>query len=484
MILLTDELLLNYQRCHRRAFLEISGNPSDREPPGDYLRKIMTDSAQNRRTILNEAPYSRPDYPRGDWQAGVAATLELMRQGCDRIYHGLLTTPGPRDSTLLVKPDLLVREPGASALGDWRYGISQVKLSRRPKLEYQLTATFQTSVLAAVQQVWPDGAWLILRGRSPYRVPLADRLPEMESLLQDCLDQMIEGDEPDVFIARSRCSMCSWYGHCHAIATEQRHLSLLPGVTPKRYDYLQELGITTLAALEETDPAILAPLPGFGPEVAQRLVDQAYASLTDRPVLIGNFPRPPRLQAPIELFFDIEAEPELELAYLHGVLVLDRFKQRQTFHGLIAEKPEEEQRVWEEFVALVSEYRDAPIFHFCSYEAETVRRYGVRYGTDPAVITQILDRFIDVHYWATQTAIMPVESYALKNLARWVGFDWRDADANGAQSIFWYDEWLATGDRSYLDRILRYNEDDCVATYRVKEWLAEFVWGMAQPEVG
>jgi predicted RecB family nuclease len=484
MVLLTDDLLLNYQRCHRRAFLEVNGNPEDREPIGDYLRKILSDSAQNRRQILDEAPYSQPEYDREDWRAGVRATLGLMAQGVDRIYHGVLSTPGPRGSTLLIKPDLLVREPGESGFGDWRYSISQIKLSRRPKLEYQLTATFQTSVLAAVQGSWPGAAWLLLRGRGPYAVPLAERLAEMEGLLEDCLDQLIDGHEPEVFIARSRCSMCSWYGHCHALATEQRHLSLLPGVTPKRYSFLQELGITSLAALEGTDPAILAPLPGFGPEVAQRLVDQAYATLTDRPVLIGNFPRPPRLQAPIELFFDIEAEPELELAYLHGVMVLDRFKQRQTFHGLIAEQPDQEQRVWEEFVALVSLYRDAPIFHFCSYEAETVRRFGARYGTDPAVIDQILDRFIDVHYWATQTAIMPVESYALKNLARWVGFDWRDAEANGAQSIYWYDQWLATGERSYLDRILRYNEDDCIATYHVKEWLAEFVWGVAQSEVG
>ena len=31
-----------------------------------------------------------------------------------------------------------------------------------------------------------------------------------------------------------------------------------------------------------------------------------------------------------------------------------------------------------------------------------------------------------------------------------------------------------TGDRSYLEAILRYNEDDCRATYHIKDWLVQF----------
>ena len=64
-----------------------------------------------------------------------------------------------------------------------------------------------------------------------------------------------------------------------------------------------------------------------------------------------------------------------------------------------------------------------------------------------------------------------MESYALKNIARWLGFEWRDTKANGAQAICWYDEWLKTSDRTFLDMIVRYNEDDCRATFHVKDWL-------------
>lgn len=40
-------------------------------------------------------------------------------------------------------------------------------------------------------------------------------------------------------------------------------------------------------------------------------------------------------------------------------------------------------------------------------------------------------------------------------------------------SIVWYDEWLTTGNRELLDRIVQYNEDDVRATYHVKKWLAQ-----------
>jgi len=44
------------------------------------------------------------------------------------------------------------------------------------------------------------------------------------------------------------------------------------------------------------------------------------------------------------------------------------------------------------------------------------------------------------------------------------------------QCIYWYDQWLETGDRTFLgDVIQRYNEDDCRATRHIKDWLVNFV---------
>ncbi|HEY9847469.1 MAG TPA: TM0106 family RecB-like putative nuclease, partial [Candidatus Caenarcaniphilales bacterium] len=179
--------------------------------------------------------------------------------------------------------------------------------------------------------------------------------------------------------------------------------------------------------------------------------------------------------ATIELYFDIEAEPGLNLAYLHGVLVVDRQSQTQVFHPLLAENPEDERLVWQQFLELVQAYPAAPIFHFCAYEAQTVVRLAKLYQTPPEWVKPLLERFVDLHALITQAVILPIESYTLKFIAQWLGFRWRDPAANGAQSIYWYTQWQQTGDRAFLEAILCYNEDDCRATYHVKDWFVRFI---------
>jgi len=139
--------------------------------------------------------------------------------------------------------------------------------------------------------------------------------------------------------------------------------------------------------------------------------------------------------------------------------------------------------VWQQFLDLVWQYPTAPIFHFCPFEVQTVERLAKLYGTPPQRIRPLLTRFVDLHERVTRLVTLPVESYALKPIARWLGFNWRDPNANGAQSIYWYAQWLSTGDRAYLDAILTYNEDDCRATYHAKVWLVNFLQRAYQAEL-
>jgi predicted RecB family nuclease len=53
--------------------------------------------------------------------------------------------------------------------------------------------------------------------------------------------------------------------------------------------------------------------------------------------------------------------------------------------------------------------------------------------------------------------------YSLKTLAKFLGFSWRDTHPSGAASIEWYDRYVM-GERDAKNRILEYNEDDCLAT--------------------
>jgi predicted RecB family nuclease len=488
-LVITDEILLSYQRCSRRAFLDLYEQEEQRDQPNDYSLKLRRSSQEHQRWVLEQhQPVHTLSYPRQDWKAAAAATLELMQQGVERIAHGVLHVSWGDRLDLVSYPKLLVRQPDPCRWGDWHYVPVDIKLGKRPKADYQIVAAFQAYLLSELQGRLPDNSWLVLRQRGAYAVCLEEMLPRMEEVLQECIRTLSDPQEPEVFIAHSRCDLCHWYSHCYAIAQADHHLSLLPGVTPTRYAQLQALKVQTVEALANLSPKSLEGLPGFGAQVAHRLVQQAKATATqqalpyvepaadaegegDRPLLsTEELPT-----AAVELYFDVEAAPEQNLIYLHGILVVDHEAQTEAFHALLAESVEDEPQVWQQFLTLVERYPNAPIFHFCPYEAQVIRKLAIAHGMPETNLEPLMQRFVDVHERITRVAVLPIESYALKSIARWVGFQWRDLEANGAQSICWYDQWQTTGDRTYLDAILRYNEDDCRATYQVKHWLAQFV---------
>ncbi len=499
-MLIDAEQLTNYQRCHRRAYLDVYGDLEQRDATNEYLLKLIQDSQEHQRLFIQKHHLTQPSYTPDDWQAAHNATLELMQQGVEQIYQGVLLAETADGITLKSNPDLLIKQSGRSLFGDWLYAPMEIKLGKRPKMEYQIAVAFHALVAAEVQGAWCEEAWLLLRERGTFSVDLWEMLPRMQEILDGCIQMLVQQQEPEVFIARSRCSLCHWLSHCHTIAKSDYHLSLLPGVTPTRYLQLQALNLTTVRSLAEINPADLEPLPGFGRETAYKLVRQARSALHNQALLVeeslsvtgvnfaGNnraalssyYPHPILAAsgiptASVELYFDIEAEPSLNLAYLHGVLVVDRSANSQTFYPLLAESPADEVQVWERFLELVWQYPNAPIFHFCPYELQTVERLAKLYSTPSHQVKPLLSRFVDLHERITQLVTLPVESYALKPIARWLGFNWRDPSANGAQSICWYSQWLSTGDRTYLDSILTYNEDDCRATHHVKDWLVGFL---------
>lgn len=478
-MLFTDALLLDYKRCQRRAFLNTYGNRQQQDPERDFLLKLRQESQIHVEKVLLE---SYPDFQRpladvSNPKALAQATEALMQEGVSCIYHGVLLRSHlfqGHTIDLLATPHLLIKQPGQSKFGDWQYYSTSIQLGRRPKPEYKMIAAYHADLLTTIQGVTPKTAQIILRRHLPTFVELDSWIPRMRETLFECLEMLVKQQEPEVFISRQRCSLCHWHSHCYTIAQSQQHLSLVPGITPNRYESLQTLGVVTVEALAATSPGNLSEFIGL--EVASQLQQQAQSIVENRAFRKHNssqhWPNIP--SSPIEFYFDIEAEPEQNLDYLLGVLQVNHLDNTQIFYPLLAEKPEDEKSIWQNFLKLVKTEPKAPIFHFSEYEVETIKRLAYLYGTPVAEIYPILARCVDLHQKVTQFVTLPVESYSLKSLANWIGFHWRDQGVSGDQCVCWYDQWLKTGDRAFLAAILRYNEDDCRATFHLKNWMSHF----------
>ncbi len=489
-MLLTDELLLNYKRCQRRTFLDVCGNPQNREPDKDFLLKLRRENRAHidRVLIKLDRNYHRVEAPYRDWQTKAKETEYLMQQGVECIYEGALALNVDQldlfadkeltfeDVTTVGYPQLLIKQLGKSKYGDWFYVPVSVKLGRRPKPEYKLIAAFHAHLLACLQETTKLTSQIILKDYQTYTVNLEQWIPKTKQTIVDCLQVLNQSEKPEVFISRQRCNLCHWYNYCYQDAKTQQHLSLVPGITPHRYEHLQAKGIVTLNKLATASASELGEVLGF--EIASDLIQQAQSLLENLAMLKWNYDssfHSTIADTSIELYFDIEAEPERNVDYLLGVLLVDRSKNEEIFYAFLAETPEEEEKVWNNFLSLVALYDRAPIFHYSEYEVETIQRLAALYCTPNSQIEAILSRCIDLHWHVTNSVTLPVESYSLKALANWLGFEWRDRSANGEQSVCWYDRWLETGDRDLLESILRYNEDDCSATLHLKEWLVRFL---------
>jgi predicted RecB family nuclease len=81
--------------------------------------------------------------------------------------------------------------------------------------------------------------------------------------------------------------------------------------------------------------------------------------------------------------------------------------------------------------------------------------------------------WIDLHDLAKEQ-IQTEGQLGLKQLAASAGFQWRDVNPSGEASMLWY-EVATRGDDDEAaisrQRILDYNEDDCLATKALRDWL-------------
>lgn len=500
-MLITDHLLLNHKRCNRRTYLEMFGNPDMRDQEKDFLLKLKRENQTHIANIIQTRSlnYRKPEASRREWQLSSQQTLALMERGVECIYQGTLSLTFAQWQAVLgndpslakiqaqqpefleqivfkAAPSLLIRQPKQSDFGDWSYIPVNIKLGRRAKPEYKLISAFHAQLLGIIQGQIPAYSQIILKEHNDYFVNLDHWLFKIQDFIAQCLIMLAQQAEPEVFISRQRCNLCSWHGHCYGIAKATNHLSLIPGVTPKRYEHMQSMGVDSVESLSNVSETSLSNVLTDG--IARQIKQQINAIQGDRALVKSSFDlvnTQPIPSGVIELYFDIEAEPERQIDYLLGVLWVDRTTNDEKFYAFVAEDPADEGKIWQQFLDFTALYPDAPIFHYSEYESDTIKRLARLYNTPKIQSTELLSRLVDLHLWVTETVVLPVESYSLKALANWIGFYWRETTGSGDQSVCWYDEWLRTHNRDLLNLILSYNEDDCRATRCLKDWLLEFL---------
>src|SRR5690606_32065927 len=120
------------------------------------------------------------------------------------------------------------------------------------------------------------------------------------------------------------------------------------------------------------------------------------------------------------------------------------------------------------------------IYHYAPYETTAVKRLAMRYATREAEVDELLRGgvFVDLYRAVRQGIRAAVESYSIKKLEQFYGYQ-RDINLRSAgDSIVEFETWLELGEGDaaseerarVLQEIEDYNRDDCVSTLRLRDW--------------
>ncbi|MGI9016430.1 MAG: TM0106 family RecB-like putative nuclease, partial [Euzebya sp.] len=266
------------------------------------------------------------------------------------------------------------------------------------------------------------------------------------------------------------CPTCPWQSVCRPKMESAHELTLVPKISWRERQDLRERGVHTRTDLAALDPAEQRT-PSLSAAVDHARLAQAGLAVARRRGVQGLvLPR-----ADVEV--DVDMESDDGEVYLWGNLVSDSGAPAYVpFHDLSSSLDPD--RVFVAFWQWLTDLRSLThaegrtFAAYCWSPAETryLRHYGGGTGIDVAPFIASA-QWVDLEVVVKRHLITPDGRTSLKSIAPLTGFEWRDPDAGGAQSMLWYRQ-AVQGDEGARRRLLEYNTDDVRATLAVRDWLA------------
>ncbi|MEK7583602.1 MAG: TM0106 family RecB-like putative nuclease [Patescibacteria group bacterium] len=352
-----------------------------------------------------------------------------------------------------------------SAFGDHYYVVYDIKSSAEIKDEHKFQLAFYSVILERIQGVLPREAYIINAAGEEQGFVVDDFLDYFH-LTRERIERVLEGEKPPPFL-KSSCKQSPWYSLCLEDTKGCDDVSLVHRLSQNDQRRLYELGIHTVKDLAVAKMDDLASqLEDWQFDKILRFHNQANVLLTNEPMILK---KPDFPVVATEIYFDIESDPTGGIDYLLGVLIKRGTKTE--YQAFLAKDKHDEERIWREFLNFLEGLDDFVIYHYSYYERQVFDRFAKEYGISLELDAKFKSHAIDLLKITTEAVVLPLYFYSLKDVAKYLGFQWQSQDAGGAESVVWYNEYLKTKDPAILDKILKYNEDDVRATLYVKAWL-------------
>jgi predicted RecB family nuclease len=310
-------------------------------------------------------------------------------------------------------------------------------------------------------------------------------LQELERLLT--LKQL--PSEPYEPVGWSKCLGCGFIDRCWKEAEETSDVALVYCVDQSLARTLHSQGISSRKdLLAKFDVASLSEfMRPYGSreqrvgKAAERILQFADA-LERKQETVFAVPAIPLHENYV--MFDLEGMPphldELDKIYLWGAQVFGE-KPSEFKVALSGFGADGDREGWIGFLEnakqIFETYGDIPWVHWAPYEETYLRRYAGRFGDVGGIASRVARNLLDLLTVTRNSVILPLPSFSLKVVERYIRFERKEAEYGGAWAMATFIEATETETRAeekrkeLMGKIIAYNKEDLQATWAVFQWL-------------
>ena len=431
-------------------------------------------------------------------------TVRAIQKGYDLIYHAYLI-----DDNLRGEADFLIKCDTKSDLGDYSYEVYDTKITRNLKPRHITQITAYSDMLGKIQKVLPEKMYLIDGSDEYHSFKTIEYIDLFNHSKKEFIKFLSNISKEKIYPEKcSYCNLCDWKDECDKTWENDNYINLVAGSNKSQIEKLKKNKIRTVEQLSKTKLTAMdlkINAESFKKiQLQAQLQEEKRNTGEDKIVILDSdfgkgFYKLPKPDDG-DVFFDIEGYPRMDrpFEYLHGLYYKDKGKLK--FKDLWAKNynKESEKNIFIELINFLEkrfiEYPNAHIYHYASYEKRAIRELATSYSSEfpkgDIVNDDLLrkEKYVDLFSIVSQSIRTSERDLSLKSIEKFYNFKRKADIVKADDSVIKYDNWIATKNEKYKQDIINYNEEDCISTYLLREFLVKnkpenIDWFVKQEEI-
>jgi predicted RecB family nuclease len=351
----------------------------------------------------------------------------------------------------------------------------------KPGLSDSLLVCFGALALSQVTGILADTGMVIYGdGHHRKNVKIGDYAVRTRQII-DAIRVTCHSSEPPPLVLNRHCAVCDFQPRCRGLAVGRDDLSLLSAMTGKERAKCNAKGIFTVAQLSygyrprrrkhsrpdaensKTSGKRTTPITRNDHKLKALAIKKNQIHVVGAPSL--KFDGTPT-------FLDVEGMPDTDFYYLIGL----RFESggQPVERSFWADGLDRERTIWDSCLRELKAIGNAQVVSYGAYETRFLRQMKARYILKPddmEFVDQLIGKSINLVGCLYGKIYFPTFSNSLKEVGRYLDFEWNWPQASGAAALSLRRAWeLGVNDGLKRD-LIGYNMDDCRAAAKVADAL-------------